>query len=90
MKRPSFRKCVDQHCRDCIYDEMQPGTWRKQVQECTSLNCALFSVRPLPIATTLPVKVGSFNSGSESGRKSMIVDQIIREDENSNNRSDVI
>lgn len=33
-------------CRDCIYDECSPGTWRQQVDACTSTDCALHEWRP--------------------------------------------
>jgi len=50
-KRPSLRKAIDRHCRDCIFDPYSRGKWRQQVLECASPNCALFEVRPAPTAT---------------------------------------
>jgi hypothetical protein len=50
ITRPSLRKATNQACQDCIYDSTQEGSWRQQVAKCTSPNCALFSVRPMPIA----------------------------------------
>ena len=35
-------------CRDCVYDPCSRGTWREQVADCVSANCALFDFRPVP------------------------------------------
>ena len=42
----SLRKAINEKCKDCIYDPLCPGTWRKQVEECTSPDCALWPHRP--------------------------------------------
>ena len=48
--RPSLRTAIDAMCRSCIYDaESGNGTWREQVQQCSSGNCALHPVRPLSV-----------------------------------------
>lgn len=44
----SLRKAINEKCKDCIYDPLCPGTWRKQVEECTSPDCALWPYRPKP------------------------------------------
>jgi hypothetical protein len=44
--KPGLRGPVDGACIQCIYDPMQDGTWRKQVANCTSKGCSLYSVRP--------------------------------------------
>lgn len=49
MSRPSLRDAIDAQCKGCIYDPISPGTWREQVGCCSSSNCPLHSVRPLPI-----------------------------------------
>lgn len=49
MSRPSLRAAIDAQCKGCIYDPISPGTWREQVGCCSSSNCPLHSVRPLPI-----------------------------------------
>ena len=46
--RPSLRDALDAHCRACIYDPYATGKWREQVAACTSANCSLFNVRPVP------------------------------------------
>lgn len=50
----SLRKAIDAKCKECIYDPSQNGTWRQQVQACTSSGCPLFRDRPLPIAKDSP------------------------------------
>lgn len=45
----SLRKAVNDKCKECIYDPRSPGTWLKQVEDCTSRLCPLYSVRPLQI-----------------------------------------
>ena len=46
-KATSLRGCINLHCRDCIYDKTNGGTWRQQVQACTVNECALYQVRPV-------------------------------------------
>ena len=47
MANVSLRKAINDHCKWCIYDEKSGlGTWRAQVEGCTSPNCSLFPVRP--------------------------------------------
>lgn len=46
-----LRQCVNEMCKQCIYDTAVPGTWRDQVEKCGCENCPLFSVRPLTMAT---------------------------------------
>lgn len=43
----SLRKAINDHCKQCIYDQYSKGTWRQQVEACTSPGCALYSVRPI-------------------------------------------
>ena len=44
----SLRKCVNLFCRECIYDARGgTGTWRQQVEACTSYKCPLYEVRPI-------------------------------------------
>jgi hypothetical protein len=52
MKGYSLRAAVDQHCKQCIYDNCCPGTWRQQVALCSVKGCALWEVRP---RTTKPL-----------------------------------
>jgi len=35
-------------CIECVYDPMEAGTWRKQVESCSCVGCPLYTVRPKP------------------------------------------
>jgi hypothetical protein len=49
IKRPSMRKAVDAMCKGCIYDPLSGlGTWRQQTEGCTSTECPLYELRPVP------------------------------------------
>jgi len=42
-----MRGKVNAQCISCIYDgECGIGTWRQQVEACTSTECPLYDVRP--------------------------------------------
>lgn len=44
----SLRAAINAKCKDCIYDPKSGfGTWRQQVEGCTSVRCPLYPVRPL-------------------------------------------
>lgn len=45
-KRRSLRKCINAHCKCCIYDPKAAGTWRQQVTLCSVAGCDLFPVKP--------------------------------------------
>lgn len=48
--RPSLRDAINAMCKSCLYDPgIGNGAWREQVQGCSSGNCPLHLVRPLPI-----------------------------------------
>jgi hypothetical protein len=47
VKKGGLKACVDAHCCQCIYDDLVPGTWRKQVENCTVEVCALYHKRPM-------------------------------------------
>lgn len=48
----SRTKAINEKCKDCIYDTAVPGSWRAQVEACTSeRSCALWPYRPLTIET---------------------------------------
>ena len=46
VKKAGLRGPVDAKCIECIYDPQADGTWRSQVNKCTSPTCSLFEVRP--------------------------------------------
>jgi hypothetical protein len=45
-RRISLRAAINGCCRACIHDPHAPGTWRQQVEACTSSECALHAARP--------------------------------------------
>lgn len=48
MKHPSRKQAINRFCRECIYDPHGgSGTWRQQVEACTSYKCPLYEVRPV-------------------------------------------
>ena len=46
MPRVSAQKAIHNHCKGCIYDPSEPGTWREQVCRCTITQCELYEHRP--------------------------------------------
>ena len=42
-----LRRAINEMCKSCIYDSHSEGTWRKQVENCTSPDCPLYPYRPL-------------------------------------------
>ena len=50
MSRVSLRAAINAMCKNCLYDPGNGnGGWREQVEGCSSSNCPLHSVRPLPV-----------------------------------------
>ena len=45
-KLAGFRARINAKCKECVYDSGSPGTWRKQVENCTSYGCPLYDIRP--------------------------------------------
>ena len=47
--KPRGRKAaIDAMCRACLYDPHQNGTWRQQIEGCSSPTCPLYPYRPRP------------------------------------------
>ena len=47
MSKVSLRGAINSKCRECIYDPVGgSGTWRQQVEQCTSFSCPLWPIRP--------------------------------------------
>jgi hypothetical protein len=45
--RKSLRKCINDFCKRCLYDQVGGnGTWRQQIDNCTAHDCPLYPVRP--------------------------------------------
>lgn len=64
--RRSRKAAIDQHCKECIYDSYSPGTWRRQVEKCTSKNCALYPFRPTPTVSYCKSKIVKSSASIES------------------------
>ncbi len=47
VKKGGLRALINAKCIDCSYDELDAGTWRKQVKNCPIFDCPLHSVRPI-------------------------------------------
>ncbi len=47
----SAQKAIYAHCKGCIYDPKEKGTWVEQVEACTALQCELFEHRKLTAKT---------------------------------------
>ena len=44
--RRSRQQAIEAKCKDCIYDPLDDGTWRQQVERCEITDCALWNYRP--------------------------------------------
>lgn len=49
--KPGKRSKIDAKCIECVYDPREPGTWRKQVENCTCSSCPLYEIRARPLAS---------------------------------------
>jgi len=49
MKKPGRAAAIHAMCVSCIYDPdaLGCGSWRKQVEDCTSTECPLYKFRPV-------------------------------------------
>jgi len=66
MSRPSLRAAIDAKCKSCIYDPGSGnGSWREQVQACSSANCPLHPLRPLSRSKMRGDCVGLYGMGDE-------------------------
>ena len=48
QSKPGRAAAINAMCCMCIYDPISVGcgSWRKQVEDCTSTNCPLYKFRP--------------------------------------------
>ncbi len=60
-KSRSLRKCIDENCRNCIYDKQAAGTWLQQVTLCSVTSCSIYPVRPVTKAA-IPESVLNYYS----------------------------
>ena len=42
------QQAINAKCKDCIYDPLEFGTWRQQVERCELTDCSLWEYRPKP------------------------------------------
>jgi hypothetical protein len=47
----SLKKAIEDMCKSCIYDPLDTGSWRNQVENCNCTSCPLWNVRPTSIKT---------------------------------------
>ena len=40
------QKAIEAKCKECIYDPLDDGTWRQQVEGCDLVDCSLWGYRP--------------------------------------------
>lgn len=83
MAKLSLRKAVNAKCKECIHDPIcGGGTWRQQVEKCTSSNCPLYAVRPRSIVKVIPTyRVGGENrlqavNDSEKGQSEALKSSV--------------
>lgn len=38
---------INENCKFCLYDPHATGTWREQIEACTSPECPLYPIRPV-------------------------------------------
>lgn len=56
---PSLRQAINAKCKECIYDPIGRGTWRQQVEACTSYACPLYPIRPKAMLRRKDVETSS-------------------------------
>jgi hypothetical protein len=52
----SRTKALNEKCKQCIYDPEFGGTWREQVENCTTSSCPIWQHRPKTSATIAIVR----------------------------------
>lgn len=81
----SLKKCIENKCKDCTYDNAVPGSWRHQVEECRVFSCALWEVRPITMELMLARR-------KEKSAGAVNLDALVDglEDEDEDELSDVV
>ena len=65
MKKLTKQQAIDLHCKDCLYDEYDTGSWRKQTTQCEMKACTLYPYRPIDkaaMAEKRAVKLASMSN----------------------------
>ncbi len=78
--KPSLKKCVEEHCKSCTYDQFAPGSWRAQVENCSVFTCKLWPVRPITMESINNRRKGA---STEQARIDAIIDALPDDDEDS-------
>lgn len=47
----SPQKAIAAHCKGCIYDPEEKGTYQDQIEACTITKCELYEHRPMTLKT---------------------------------------
>jgi hypothetical protein len=47
MMNLSPMKAITAHCKECVYDNKDSGTWRQQTEACQITSCPLHQHRPV-------------------------------------------
>jgi hypothetical protein len=75
----SRTKALNEMCKTCTYDKAMPGTWREQVENCSSQHCPIWQHRPMTVATiTMNRKVRATDADLDMDA---ILDNLEDEDE---------
>lgn len=78
-KTRTRQEAIVAKCRDCIYDNEVPGTWRAQVEACPATDCSIYPYRPATnatkkrlreerLATMTPEELRSYREKQENAR----------------------
>ena len=68
INKPGLRARINANCVSCIYVQAAPGSWRKQVTQCTVDSCPLFDIRPVSFSA----KDSTGSKPLESGQRGEI------------------
>jgi len=44
--KAGLRGKINANCIDCVYDPLEQGSWRNQVENCSGFSCQLYTIRP--------------------------------------------
>ena len=80
----SLKAAIRAKCKDCTYDDTQPGTYLQQIENCTVKSCALWPVRPMTVATI------NLNRKSRIGTDELDVDAIVEGLESDDENEEVV
>ena len=59
LSTSGLRGRVNAFCVTCTFDDLQPGTWKQQIEACTVKSCPLWDVRPCSKSNSLLTTKGS-------------------------------